>query len=122
MILETAYYDDKKITKEQVQAYAAPLDSLGGENALIQTAKKIVPSNIDEVTADYKNIRFPALILWGRQDKIVPLKVGEKLHQALPNSQSVIIDRCGHIPHEEKPEEVITIISDFLQTNVPSQP
>jgi pimeloyl-ACP methyl ester carboxylesterase len=117
MILERAYYDDKKISKDQVQAYTTPLNSSGGENALIETAKKIIPSNIDEITAAYKNIRFPTLILWGRQDKIVPAKVGEKLHQALPNSQLVIIDRCGHIPHEEKPEEAINIISNFLQTS-----
>lgn len=114
MILKTAYYDDKKVSKEEVQAYAAPLNSAGGENALIETAKKIIPSNIDEVTAEYGKIQFPALILWGRQDKIIPLKVGEKLHQALPNSQLVIIDRCGHIPHEEKPHEAISIICKFL--------
>lgn len=117
MILEKAYYDDKEITKEQVTAYAAPLNAKGGEHALIKTAKKIIPSNINEITANYKNIRVPTLILWGRQDKIVPLHVGEKLNHAIQNSQFVIIEQCGHMPHEEKPEETLSIISRFLEAN-----
>jgi pimeloyl-ACP methyl ester carboxylesterase len=54
MFLDKDYYDDKKITKEQIKAYAKPLNSPGGEYALIKTAKKMIPPNIDEITAGYK--------------------------------------------------------------------
>jgi pimeloyl-ACP methyl ester carboxylesterase len=117
MILEKAYYDDKRITKEQINAYAKPLSSPGGEYALIKTARKMIPRNIDEITAKYKNIAIPTLILWGRQDKIVPLKFGKKLNQDIPNSHLVIIDKCGHMPHEEKPEESLRAISTFLKNH-----
>lgn len=113
-ILNLAFYDETRISEETIEKYAAPLDLPGSHNALIETAKQIVPPNIKEINARYKNIHVPVLILWGREDKIIPLKYGERLHEDLVNSKLVIFEKTGHIPHEEKPEEVIKSISDFL--------
>jgi pimeloyl-ACP methyl ester carboxylesterase len=116
MTLRMCYYDRKKITKEQVEAYAAPLASLGGRHALLQTARQCIPANADELISAVSTVTIPTLILWGRQDKVIPLKVGELLNQLLPNSMLVVIEQCGHIPQEEKPDETIAIISRFLAT------
>jgi pimeloyl-ACP methyl ester carboxylesterase len=116
MTLRMCYYDRKKITKEQVEAYAAPLASLGGRHALLQTARQCIPANADELISAVSTVTIPTLILWGRQDKVIPLKVGELLHQLLPNSTLEVIEQCGHIPQEEKPDETIAIISRFLAT------
>lgn len=113
-ILRLAYYDRSKITREQVAAYAAPIDSPGGRHALVQTANQIIPPNIEEITSHYKNISVPTLILWGRQDRIVPLKIAQQLDVAITNSRLVILESCGHIPQEEKPTETIGIIAGFL--------
>ena len=114
--LRMCYYDGTKITKEQVKAYAAPLASLGGRHALLQTARQCIPENADELIAAASTITVPTLIIWGREDKVIPLKVGELLHQLLPNSTLEIIEECGHIPQEEKPDETIARISRFLAT------
>jgi pimeloyl-ACP methyl ester carboxylesterase len=116
LILKKAYFDDSKITRDQIKAYSVPLGEPGGEAALVKTARRIVPRNIDRITRRYPEIKVPALIIWGREDEIVPLKVGNKLHQSLPNSKLIIIDKCGHIPHEEKPEAVIPALKEFLGT------
>lgn len=115
-VLRASYFDPKKISKEQVNAYAVPLASPGGRHAFLQTAKQCIPANINEIIPHLKNITVPTLILWGRQDKIIPLTVGELLHRAIPNSTLEVLDHCGHIPQEEKPEETIASISKFLQT------
>jgi pimeloyl-ACP methyl ester carboxylesterase len=117
LILKKAYFDDSKITEDQITAYAIPLGTPGGEAALLKTARKIVPPNIDRITRRYLEIKVPVLIIWGREDEIVPVQVGKKLHQALPNSKLIVIDKCGHIPHEEKPEEVIPALTEFLRAN-----
>lgn len=117
-ILNLAYYDDKRITKDQIVAYAEPLESPGARKSLLRIAKQIVPSNIDEISARYKTLNYPTLILWGRQDKIVPLQVGERLHSDIRNSAFVVIEQCGHIPHEEKPDEAMSVISEFLRKAV----
>ncbi|HEV7683421.1 MAG TPA: alpha/beta hydrolase [Pyrinomonadaceae bacterium] len=113
--LRMCYYDRSKITKEQVKAYAAPISGLGGRHALLQTARQCIPANADELIASARSITVPTLILWGREDKVIPLRVGELLHNLLPNSTLEVIEECGHIPQEEKPEETISLISNFLK-------
>jgi len=114
-VLRRAYYDPNKITEKQIAAYAAPLSEPGARHALLQTAKQLVPPNFDELVAKYKDIKVPTLIIWGRQDKIIPLKVGELLDRDIPNSTLKVIDECGHAPQEEKPDETISLVLDFLK-------
>ncbi len=113
-VLRMCYFDKQKITSEQVEVYAAPMASLGGRHALLQTAKQCIPPNVDELLTKVKTITVPTFILWGREDTVIPLKVGELLHQVIPNSTLKVIDQCGHIPQEEKPNETIALISKFL--------
>jgi pimeloyl-ACP methyl ester carboxylesterase len=121
-ILKLAYYEDDKITKEAVEAYAAPLNSSGAHNALLQTAKEIIPSNINDIAAMYKNLRVSILILWGRHDKIVPLEIGKRLHKDLLNSEFIVLENTGHIPQEESPDETLKAISGFFRNPVKPKP
>lgn len=116
MILKQAYYDKKEITENQVEAYAGPIAAKGGRHALHQTAKQAIPKDIDKITLKYKTICVPTLILWGRQDKIIPLEIGEQLRCDIPNSRLEIIDKAGHVPQEEVPGKVIPLILDFLKS------
>jgi pimeloyl-ACP methyl ester carboxylesterase len=114
MILRMCYYDKRKITSKEVAAYASSIASGAGRHALLQTARQCIPPNADELLAKVKMITVPTLILWGRQDRVMPLRVGELLHQAIRNSTFEIIEQCGHVPQEEKPAESIERISKFL--------
>lgn len=114
-VLINSYYDKKKITKEQVEAYARPIGEPGGRHALLETSKQIIPKRIDELIAKYPKITVPTLIIWGRQDKVIPLEIGELLNEAIPDSHLVVIDHAGHIPQEETPEAVVPLVLDFLK-------
>ncbi|MGH9931472.1 MAG: alpha/beta fold hydrolase [Pyrinomonadaceae bacterium] len=118
MTLRMCYYDRTNVTRDHVEAYAAPIASPGGRHALLETARQCVPPNVDELISKLSTIRVPTLILWGREDKVIPLKVGELLHQLIPNSSLEVIEQCGHIPQEEKPDETIMRISRFLEATV----
>ena len=72
------------------------------------------PSSDPELTQRLGAITADTLLVWGREDGIVPLKNGETLHNALPNSNLDVIDRCGHLPMAEKPETFNRSIRDFL--------
>jgi pimeloyl-ACP methyl ester carboxylesterase len=115
--LRMCYHDRKKITKDQVNAYAQPLANRGGRHALLHTVRQCIPANADELTAQISTINVPTLILWGREDKVIPLRVGRLLHQLIPNSTLEVIEHCGHIPQEEKPDETISLISQFMTVN-----
>jgi pimeloyl-ACP methyl ester carboxylesterase len=58
--------------------------------------------------------RVPTLIVWGREDPIVPLSAGEAYQAAIPGSRLVVLDRCGHHPHIEQPEIVVQHVQEFL--------
>jgi len=61
-----------------------------------------------------RKVTTPTLIVWGRQDAIVPLECGELYQQALPNATLRVIDHCGHSPANEKPQEFLRILGAFL--------
>ncbi len=113
-VLKASYYNQTKITEEQVNAYANPIQSEGGRSALLQTARQCIPANSEEIITKLKNITVPTLIIWGRHDAVIPLIVGELLDQDLPNSELEVFEECGHIPQEEKPGETIVSISRFM--------
>ena len=114
MVLKLAFVHDERITDEAVAAYAAALRMPGGKRALRATAQQILPADIDALSARYPTIRVPALVIWGRQDGIVPLWVGERLGAALPNARLVVLDDVGHAPHEEDPAPVCRALESFL--------
>lgn len=79
------------------------------------TLNKIIMDNDSgEIAGKIGEIRQPALIVWGRQDKIIPLDQGRAIDQALPDSKMVILEDCGHLPYLEKPAELTAAILDFL--------
>ncbi len=117
-MMETLYFDDSKISSEDVEAYAAPLASPGAKYAFQQTARQIIPDHIDEIIGMYPQIEVPTLIIWGREDKIIPLENGVRLHQAIRNSQLIVIEHCGHDPPDEKAEKVVEALQKFLGDHV----
>jgi rifampin ADP-ribosylating transferase len=65
---------------------------------------------------DYlSRIYQPTLLLWGERDLIFPPSVGEDLHRAIKGSKFQIIEKSGHIPMWETPEEVNETILSFLR-------
>lgn len=63
---------------------------------------------------DLARLTMPSLLIWGREDQIVPLAYGKALDAALTRSELLVIDQCGHLPHIEEPEITNRAIRDFL--------
>lgn len=61
-----------------------------------------------------ENINQPALILWGDEDKLIPVEVGRTMHTRMPNSSLKIFNGVGHLPMEEIPVETATAVTKFL--------
>ncbi len=60
-------------------------------------------------------IRKPTLIVWGREDKLIPLSFAERFHKEIAGSQLRVIDSCGHMPQVECPKEFVTAVLEFLR-------
>ncbi len=59
----------------------------------------------------------PVLIVWGENDRILPLALGRALHQAIKGSLFEVIHGAGHIPHLERPDEFNGIVRSFVNSN-----
>ena len=112
--LQIAYHDDSKIDDSEVEVYAGPLKTAAGKHAIIQSARQIVPDDLDVLAERYKSIALPTLILWCDHDRIVPLEVGLKLRRAMPNASLKVVQGCGHMPQEEQPSQTLELMQDFL--------
>ncbi len=59
------------------------------------------------------SVATPTLVVWGRDDRIVPLECGERYVKALPNAMLEVIDGAGHFAEMEKPEQLARLIGGF---------
>ena len=114
LVLRSAFFDRRKIERQAIDAYAENLRSPEHRRALIETAKRVIPNNFKYVLQNYSNITVPTLLIWGQQDRIVPPMVGVRLNTVLANSHYMVVENCGHIPQEERPEAILEPIAKFL--------
>ena len=114
LVLQVDYYDKNKITEEQINTYAY-YDSLPGAwEAVVQSAKQIVPGDLGALASQHKTITVPVLIIWGEDDEVIPLSVGLNFKRDIPASELVIFPKCGHISLEEEPVAATLVIQVFL--------
>jgi len=59
-------------------------------------------------------VKCPTLIVWGDSDRLFPLDYARAYHEAIPGSKLVILEKCGHLPPIEKPEEFAATVREFL--------
>jgi pimeloyl-ACP methyl ester carboxylesterase len=79
---------------------------------IIALAKSAIRNNLgDEVS----QIKQPTLLIWGNNDTITPPFVGKEFQRLIPNSELHFIDKCGHAPMMETPEEFNAILLKFLR-------
>ncbi len=113
--LRLAYFDNSKFDSSDVKQYADPLKAKGSRHAMIQTARQILPENLPELSNRYKTIKIPALIIWCDHDRVIKPIIGLRLHDDLPNSTFRVVRKCGHMPQEEKPQQTVQLLQDFLK-------
>ncbi|WP_083573592.1 alpha/beta fold hydrolase [Rossellomorea aquimaris] len=65
---------------------------------------------------DLKKIDTPCLLVWGEHDRVVPLSTGHRLAADLPQSKLVVLKDTGHLVPEERPEEVLGHIREFISS------
>jgi pimeloyl-ACP methyl ester carboxylesterase len=56
----------------------------------------------------------PALFVWGDNDRLVPWRFARHVTEAVPQSESVVLEDCGHVPQFEHPAQTLQLIRDFI--------
>jgi pimeloyl-ACP methyl ester carboxylesterase len=109
---ELTFYDPQIATKELVDEVYGIVNDRIKAIKIIALAKSAIRNNLGE---ELSQIKQPTLLIWGNNDTITPPFVGREFQRLIPNSELHFIDKCGHAPMMEVPEEFNVILHQFLQ-------
>lgn len=109
--LEQSVSNQAVVTEEAVDRYWELLRYPGNRRATIKRfAAPYDPLSEAEIAA----VTAPTLILWGDEDRLIPVEAGRWLDRTMPNSEIVVYQGIGHLPHEEAPEATLKAVRAWL--------
>jgi pimeloyl-ACP methyl ester carboxylesterase len=104
-------YDHSMIDEEMMLGYEQPFY----DNQIFTALTKMIRHREGDLSSeDLQALDTKSLLIWGKQDKVVPLHIGERLHEDLRNSKLITFDQTGHLLPEERPEQVKEHIFQFI--------
>lgn len=108
-------FDPSALTEELVQARLTNM--LARRDHLDNYVKSLAanPKPFSDYSARLSEIQQPALLIWGREDRFVPMDTGLRLLAGLPNAQLHVYNRCGHWAQWEHAAHFNRMVLDFLQ-------
>lgn len=116
-ILKSAYYDPAFMTPEIEAGYQRQLKVIGWDEALLGQLTG-ASFQADPITAEQiASIDVPAMIAWGADDTWVPISVGERLRELLPEAEWHVYPQVGHLPQEEAAAAFNADLVEFLVTS-----
>ena len=108
---ELTFYDPKMATDDLVNEVFEITNNRIKVIKIIALAKSAIRNNLGE---ELNQVKQPTLLIWGNNDTITPPFVGKEFNRLIPNSELHFVDKCGHAPMMEVPEEFNKILDDFL--------
>lgn len=110
---EDVFYDPKIATKEIVDEVYATVNDRSKLVKTLAIAKSAIRHNMAK---DLPHMATPTCIIWGKNDSVTPPNVAEEFHKLLPDSNLYWIEKCGHAPMMEHPDEFNRILKEWLDS------
>ena len=119
--MQLCLYDPSQASDDFIDRVAAIGTIPGNQRSFLSLLRET--SNIvgvkKGIVADFSvrlnKIKTPILVIWGRQDSILPVSEGETALKGMANVRLHVMDRAGHLPQIDKPEEFNATVLDFLR-------
>jgi pimeloyl-ACP methyl ester carboxylesterase len=119
--MQLCLYDPSQASDDFIDRVAA-IGTLPGNQrsflSLLRETSNIVgvkKALVADFSARLKKIKTPILVIWGREDHILPVSEGEAAVERMANVRLHVMDRAGHLPQIDKPEEFNATVLDFLR-------
>lgn len=87
----------------------------GTTECMLTILRKEFFNTLSDELQQLAQLDIPILIVWGKEDKAIPVKMGEEMHRILKGSRLEIFDQAGHMPQYECSEEFNKLALEFLQ-------
>lgn len=102
------------VTPEMITAYAAPFSGVPGRLAYLRAARALRSEDLTSRTSEIEHLTMPVLLIWGSEDTFQPVHYGQRLADALGDSQLQVIEGAGHFLPEDVPETLASAIIQFV--------
>lgn len=112
-VMEAVFYDTSWLNDEALRRIFT--DKLSVHDGY--TVRSFLGSPIiaaERVDDRLAKIKTPTLVVWGKQDKLIPMAMGKRYAAGIAGARLVSFDKCGHVPGTEKTEEFLTAVTAFL--------
>ena len=108
------FYDDKKFISDAAVERFYAKKIMNGDSDTIQRLLASFARGEDMLDNRLSAVKQPTLIVWGREDELVPLEHGERFKKEIQGSQLFVIDKCGHVPQIERADVFNPALLKFL--------
>jgi len=103
--------DNKPVDDNYAQLVHQKMSMPGAKDAFISALRG--SAQAPRLTSRLNRIKAPTMLLWGKEDAMIPVKFAEPFMK-MKNCRIVLIENCGHRPHAERPELFNRMVTDFL--------
>jgi pimeloyl-ACP methyl ester carboxylesterase len=111
--LNQVFHDPSLVTAERYDEYLAPLVRPGA----LASMRSLLLTRANErarVREAAGRVKARTLVVWGRNDRWVPVEQADRYLAAIPGACKVVLEDCGHLPQEERPQELLGLLREFL--------
>ncbi|WP_020399276.1 alpha/beta fold hydrolase [Kordiimonas gwangyangensis] len=109
--LRKCFSNDAFVTEQMIDLYWELARHPGNREA---TGKRFAWYREGRWPIEIEKIKLPTLIMWGEDDQLIPVEVGDEMHKRIANSELVIYPGVGHLPHEENAAISATAVDNFV--------
>ena len=118
-----AYANPAAVTDELVDILTGPATDRGAAAAFYGILKAMIGADFaPNIKTLLPKLEIPMLLIWGRQDRMIPPSLYDRFIDINPNLRLVAVENAGHCPHDECPEQVNQILLNWLNSLVSEKP
>ncbi|GGF62142.1 alpha/beta fold hydrolase [Wenyingzhuangia marina] len=111
---EAVFYDPATATKKMVDDLFKVVNDRNCAIRILALAKSAIRHNMAN---DLPDMKIPTCLVWGKQDDVTPPEVADEFNKLMPNSELFWIDKCGHAPMMEHPNEFNEVVGAWFDKN-----
>jgi pimeloyl-ACP methyl ester carboxylesterase len=118
-LMEAVFYDTSWLTEDALRKIFADKLSVhdGYTVRSILTSPSLASERLDSRLGE---IHVPTLVVWGKQDNLLPIASGERYAAGIPGARMTSFEKCGHVPPIEKTDEFVSAVTAFLSGAAPA--
>jgi pimeloyl-ACP methyl ester carboxylesterase len=116
-MLEKSFYNKQRYASTFTTTLTYIFRRVSGNQEIIRTIIKSADEPSEWIDKKLEKIEAETLVLWGREDRILPIDFVEKFAQGIPNVKVEILENCGHVPQIERAKDFNRLVEEFLKSS-----